>query len=150
MMVKEHHQNIRINNFKSMKNYQKKELYKKDKKEEKLSKLKPSTYSPTDTQKEALVTEKEAAASGAIFIWVNSLVGVISRAQTGTFDMQFIFPLSIAVLIGGTAGSYLGAQRFEPKTIQKVMGSVIIIAIIMMIINAIIITLIEIILTRIV
>ena len=31
----------------------------KDKKEEKLSKLKPSTYSRTDTQKEALVTEKE-------------------------------------------------------------------------------------------
>jgi len=31
----------------------------KDKKEEKLSKLKPSTYSPTDTQKEALVIEKE-------------------------------------------------------------------------------------------
>ena len=31
----------------------------KDKKEEKLSKLKPSTYSTTDTQKEALVTEKE-------------------------------------------------------------------------------------------
>ena len=31
----------------------------KDKKEEKLSKLKPSTYSPTDTQKEALGTEKE-------------------------------------------------------------------------------------------
>ena len=79
-----------------------------------------------------LGTEKEAAASGAIFIWVNSLVGVISRAQTGTFDMQFIFPLSIAVLIGGTAGSYLGAQRFEPKTIQKVMGCVIIIAIILL------------------
>ena len=31
----------------------------KDKKEEKLSKLKPSTYSPTDTQKKALVTGKE-------------------------------------------------------------------------------------------
>ena len=31
----------------------------KDKKEEKLSKLKPSIYSPTDTQKEALVTGKE-------------------------------------------------------------------------------------------
>ena len=31
----------------------------KDKKEEKLSKLKPSTYSPTETQKEAFVTEKE-------------------------------------------------------------------------------------------
>ena len=31
----------------------------KDKKEEKLSKLKASTYSATDTQKEALLTEKE-------------------------------------------------------------------------------------------
>lgn len=80
-----------------------------------------------------LGTEKEAAASGAMFIWVNSLVGVIARAQTGTFDMQFIFPLSIAVLIGGTGGSYLGAKRFQPKTIQKVMGSVIIIAIILLI-----------------
>lgn len=80
-----------------------------------------------------LGTEKEAAASGAMFIWVNSLVGVIARSQTGTFDMQFIFPLSIAVLIGGTGGSYLGAKRFQPKTIQKVMGSVIIIAIILLI-----------------
>ena len=80
-----------------------------------------------------LGTEKEAAASGAMFIWVNSLVGVIARAQIGTFDLQFILPLAIAVLIGGFGGSYLGAVKFEPKTIQKVMGSVILIAIMFLI-----------------
>jgi hypothetical protein len=80
-----------------------------------------------------LGTEKEAAAAGAMFIWVNSLVGVIARSQIGTFDLQFILPLAIAVLIGGFGGSYLGAVKFEPKTIQKVMGSVILIAIMFLI-----------------
>ena len=51
-----------------------------------------------------LGTEKEAAAAGAMFIWVNSLVGVIARAKIGYFDLQFILPLAIAVLIGGFVG----------------------------------------------
>jgi uncharacterized membrane protein YfcA len=80
-----------------------------------------------------LGTEKEAAAAGAMFIWVNSLVGVIARSQMGTFDFQFIMPLAIAVLIGGFAGSYMGAIKFKPKTIQKIMGGVIIIAILFLI-----------------
>jgi len=79
-----------------------------------------------------LGTEKEAAAAGAMFIWVNSLVGVITRAQLGTFDPGFILPLAGAVLIGGFAGSYMGAIKFKPNTIQKVMGGVIIIAIILL------------------
>jgi hypothetical protein len=76
-----------------------------------------------------LGTEQEAAASGAMFIWMNSLAALIARAQTGTFDPQFILPLGIAVIIGGFGGSYLGAVKLEPKTIQKVMGGVIFIAI---------------------
>jgi hypothetical protein len=80
-----------------------------------------------------LGTEKEAAAAGAMFIWVNSLVGVIARAKIGYFDLQFILPLAIAVLIGGFVGSYMGAIKFNPKTIQKIMGGVIIIAILFLI-----------------
>ena len=80
-----------------------------------------------------LGTEKEAAAAGAMFIWVNSLVGVIARAKIGYFDLQFILPLAIAVLIGGFVGSYMGAIKFKPKTIQKIMGGVIIIAIMFLI-----------------
>ena len=80
-----------------------------------------------------LGTEREAAAAGSMFIWVISLVGVIARTQIGTFDPQFIIPLAIAVLIGGFGGSYLGAVKFDAKTIQKVMGGVIIIAIVFLI-----------------
>lgn len=76
-----------------------------------------------------LGTEKEAAAAGAMFIWVNSLVGVIARTQLGTFDPQFIIPLAIAVFIGGFGGSYFGAMKFEARTIQRVMGGIVIIAI---------------------
>lgn len=76
-----------------------------------------------------LGTEKEAAAAGAVFIWVNSLVGVVARSQINSFDINFIIPLVVAVLVGGFVGSYMGAIRFKPNTIQKIMGSVIIIAI---------------------
>tara|TARA_Y100000031_G_scaffold4618_1_gene5722 strand:- start:887 stop:1384 length:498 start_codon:yes stop_codon:yes gene_type:complete len=77
-----------------------------------------------------LGSEKEAAAAGAMFIWVNSLAGVIARSQSGMFDAGFILPLAGAVIVGGFGGSYLGAVRFDAKTIQKVMGAIVIIAII--------------------
>ncbi|MBC8197803.1 MAG: sulfite exporter TauE/SafE family protein [Candidatus Marinimicrobia bacterium] len=80
-----------------------------------------------------LGTEKEAAASGSMFIWVNSLIGVITRAQFNEFELSFIIPLSIAVLVGGSLGSYMGAVKFNPKTIQKIMGIVILIAILFLI-----------------
>jgi uncharacterized membrane protein YfcA len=77
-----------------------------------------------------LGTEKEASAAGAMFIWVNSLTGVIARARSGTFDIDFILPLVGSVIIGGIVGSYIGASKFKARTIQKVMGGVIIIAIV--------------------
>ena len=77
-----------------------------------------------------LGSEKEAAAAGAMFIWVNSLAGVIARSQSGTFDADFIMPLAGAVIVGGFGGSYLGAVRFDANTIQKVMGAVVIVAVI--------------------
>ena len=77
-----------------------------------------------------LGSEKEAAAAGAMFIWVNSLVGLIARSQSGTFDADFIVPLAGAVIVGGFGGSYLGAVRFDANIIQKVMGAVVIVAVI--------------------
>jgi len=75
-----------------------------------------------------LGNEKEAAAAGALFIWANSLVGVFARIQIGTFDPGFILPLAGAAAMGGFLGSYFGSNKFDPKTIQKMMGVVIIIA----------------------
>lgn len=77
-----------------------------------------------------LGTEKEAAACGAIFIWLNSCSGLLSRLQYNSIDLTNYIPLIIAVVAGGALGSYLGASRFSSKVMEKMLGLVIIIAII--------------------
>lgn len=80
-----------------------------------------------------LGTEKEAAACGAIFIWLNSISGLVSRYQYNSIDMTNYIPLIIAVLAGGTMGSFMGAYKFSPKVMDKILGVVIIVAIIFLI-----------------
>ena len=80
-----------------------------------------------------LGTMKEASAAGAMFIWFNSLAGLLPRLQSGIYDIKFIAPLVFAVLLGGFVGSYYGSVRFESMFIQKIMGAVIILAIIFLI-----------------
>ncbi len=77
-----------------------------------------------------LGTPKEAAACGAIFIWLNSLSGLLSRLQYNSIDLTNYLPLITAVLIGGTMGSFMGAFKFSPKAMERVLGAVIIVAII--------------------
>lgn len=76
-----------------------------------------------------LGSEKEAAACGAIFIWLNSFSGLLSRLQYNSIDLTNYIPLIVAVLIGGTLGSYMGSFKFSPKVMDKVLGAVILIAI---------------------
>ncbi len=77
-----------------------------------------------------LGTEKEAAACGAIFILVNSVSGLIARLQFNSIDLdQIILPI-IAVLIGSSSGSFMGAVKYRPQTMQKVLGAVILVAIV--------------------
>jgi uncharacterized membrane protein YfcA len=76
-----------------------------------------------------LGTEKEAAACGAIFIWANSMSGLIARLQHNPINIAEFIPLIIAVVLGGTFGSYLGSSKFKPATMQKLLGGIIIIAI---------------------
>ena len=73
-----------------------------------------------------LGSEKEAAAAGTIFIWANSMVGLIARVQNNSLNFDFILPFIIVVIVGGYAGSYLGSFRFQARTIQKIMGTIII------------------------
>ncbi len=76
-----------------------------------------------------LGTEKEAAACGAIFIWLNSCAGLLSRLQYNSIELINYIPLFIAVLVGGAAGSFMGSSRFSPKAIEKILGAVVLIAI---------------------
>ncbi|NIR14627.1 MAG: sulfite exporter TauE/SafE family protein [Desulfobacterales bacterium] len=76
-----------------------------------------------------LGTEKEAAACGVIFVWINSLSGLIARFQYNPIDLTSHIPLISAVLIGSALGSFMGSFKYSPKTMQRILGIVIIIAI---------------------
>ena len=80
-----------------------------------------------------LGSTKEASAAGAVFVWFNSFAGLLPRLQSGSYDFKFIIPLLFTVLLGGSAGSYFGSLRFESIFTQKIMGCVIILAIISLI-----------------
>ena len=80
-----------------------------------------------------LGTEKEAAACGAIFIWLNSASGLLSRLQYNSIDLTNYIPLIIAVIAGGALGSYMGSFKFSPKVMDKMLGLVILMAIIFLI-----------------
>ena len=80
-----------------------------------------------------LGTEKEAAACGAIFIWLNSFSGLLSRLQYNSIDLMDYIPLIIAVLLGAALGSYMGAFKFSAKAMDKILGTVILAAIFLLI-----------------
>ncbi len=79
-----------------------------------------------------LGTEKEAAACGAIFIWLNSFSGLLSRFQYNPIVLTSYIPLIIAVFAGGSLGSFMGSFKLSPKLIEKILGAVIIFAIVLL------------------
>ena len=79
-----------------------------------------------------LGTAKEAAACGVIFIWVNSVVGLFARFIHQPVDLREYVPLIVAVIIGSALGSYLGASRYSPRVIEKILGLIILVAIVLL------------------
>ena len=79
-----------------------------------------------------LGSAKEAAATGAIFIWVNSVSGLVARYQSNLLDWDGIIPLAMAALLGGALGSWLGSSKLEPKKMEQILGAIIVIATIML------------------
>ena len=80
-----------------------------------------------------LGTEKQAAACGAIFIWMNSAAGLAARLQYQQLDMMQFWPLLVAVIVGAGLGSLLGATRYSPQTMQRLLGLIIVVAIVFLI-----------------
>ncbi len=79
-----------------------------------------------------LGTAKEAAACGAFFIWVNSVSGLLARVQYNEVDLVPYLPLVIAVVLGGMAGTLMGAGRFKVRTMQQILGTILIVAILLL------------------
>lgn len=77
-----------------------------------------------------LGTSRQAAACGAIFVWLNSLAGLASRLQFHDVNWLDYTPLYIGVILGGALGSFLGSSRLSPATLEKVLGAIVIVAIV--------------------
>lgn len=75
-----------------------------------------------------LGSEKQAAACGAIFVWVNSVAGLASRWQHNPVDLEPYIPLIFAVLVGGVAGSFFGSFKFSPGLMEKLLGIIVLVA----------------------
>lgn len=68
---------------------------------------------------------KEAAAVSALFIFVNSISGLIGLISTGAYQTVdgIVYWIAIA-LVGGFAGSFIGAKRMTNKGIRYLLALV--------------------------
>lgn len=71
---------------------------------------------------------KQAAAVSALFIFVNSISGIAGVISKGISFENEIILLIIVAIAGGLAGSYLGARKFNNKTLKIVLAIVLLIA----------------------
>ncbi len=75
-------------------------------------------------------TPKTAAATSALFIWVNSAAGMVGAAISGQLELQVdvLFPFIGAVLIGGYIGSNYGAKIASQNKIKTLLVVVLVVA----------------------
>jgi uncharacterized membrane protein YfcA len=71
---------------------------------------------------------KTAAAVSALFILVNSASGLLGNFATTRRVPSVAGLLAVAVIIGGSAGSYFGSRRFPHTVIKRLLAVVLLIA----------------------
>lgn len=71
---------------------------------------------------------KKTAAISAAFILLNSISGLTAQLLKRQPDWTLLGALALAVLIGGGIGSYIGAFRLLPTTLQRLLGLVLLMA----------------------
>jgi uncharacterized membrane protein YfcA len=76
-------------------------------------------------------TPKQAASTAAGFIFLNSLSGLLGRALGGNFVFgqlgAWLLPIGV---VGALAGSYFGAHRFSSLWGRRVLGVVLLVAVV--------------------
>ncbi|MBI3785615.1 MAG: sulfite exporter TauE/SafE family protein [Deltaproteobacteria bacterium] len=73
-------------------------------------------------------TTKTAAAVSALFILVNSISGLLGNFSSARTFPSFVMQLAVAVVIGGSVGSYYGSRRFSHTVIKRLLAVVLFIA----------------------
>ncbi len=75
-------------------------------------------------------TPKGAAATAALFVWINSLAGLGGAALSNqlVIDVEVLLPFAGAVLVGGFVGSRYGAEIAPQQMVRKLLVIVLIAA----------------------
>ena len=81
-------------------------------------------------------TTRTAAAVSALFILLNSGAGLIGHSVGGATLPALSLPLAAAVVIGGTAGAWLGSRRLPQTAIKRMLAIVLAIAGLKMVVTA--------------
>ena len=71
---------------------------------------------------------RTAAAVSALFILVNSASGLLGNLASTRTLPPLTWALALAVVLGGSAGSYFGSRRFPHAVIRRLLGVVLLIA----------------------
>ena len=78
---------------------------------------------------------KAAAATGAMFVFLNSASGLVGHLQHYVPEWSTIVPMAVATAAGGFLGAWLGANRFSRRRVQKMLGVVVIIAVVLLLLR---------------
>ena len=71
---------------------------------------------------------RRTAGASAVFILVNSAAGLAGHLAAGGTVPAAALPLTAVALVGGLAGSWLGARRLVPIAIRRVLAAVLVVA----------------------
>lgn len=72
---------------------------------------------------------RRIAALASVFILVNSISGLFGQLlQQSAIDWNFVWPLLVAVVIGGQIGSRLGARTFHALYVKRITAVLILVA----------------------
>jgi len=71
---------------------------------------------------------KEAAAVSALFIWVNSIFGLLGQVSSGVKLEWFYFIPVIMVLFGGWLGGFMGSKKVKSKNLIYLLAFVLLFA----------------------
>ncbi|MBI4535314.1 MAG: sulfite exporter TauE/SafE family protein [Ignavibacteriae bacterium] len=71
---------------------------------------------------------KRTAATSAAFIVLNSVSGLSGHIARSNFDAGSALPLAVVVIVGGYAGSRLGAHNFPARALQGLLAIVLVLA----------------------
>ncbi|MFL2951367.1 MAG: TSUP family transporter [Candidatus Thalassarchaeaceae archaeon] len=75
-------------------------------------------------------TAKEAAATTSLFVWLNSLAGLVGASLAGRLDLEpgLLIPFSSVVLVGGFLGSRYGSRVSSQSGIRGLLVVVLVLA----------------------